>query len=103
VEFKTIGTIGAGAPARAVAAHAARAGYPVLVSNSRGPDTLGDVVAAIGPGATAATFEEAVTADLVLLGHPRVEAVERVIGSSFPEQLHLASCCRDLVIGVACV
>jgi predicted dinucleotide-binding enzyme len=70
VEFRTIGTIGAGAPARAVAAHAARAGYPVLVSNSRGPGTLGDVVAAIGPSATAATFEEAVTADLVLLAVP---------------------------------
>ncbi|WP_020123014.1 NAD(P)-binding domain-containing protein [Streptomyces canus] len=56
MEFKTIGTIGAGAPAQAVAAHAARAGHPVLVSNSRGPSTLGDA-AAIGPGASAATFE----------------------------------------------
>ncbi|MFJ8545913.1 NAD(P)-binding domain-containing protein [Streptomyces sp. NPDC093586] len=81
MEFKTIGTIGAGAPARAVAAHAARAGHPVLVSNSRGPSTLGDAVAAIGPGASATTFEEAV-ADLVLLTVPfgAVPAVGRRLG-----------------------
>ncbi|GEK01940.1 hypothetical protein TNCT1_42160 [Streptomyces sp. 1-11] len=82
MEFKTIGTIGAGAPAQAVAAHAARAGHPVLVSNSRGPSTLGDAVAAIGPGASAATFEEAAAADLVLLAVPfgAVPAVGRRLG-----------------------
>ena len=81
-KFKTIGTIGAGAPAQAVAAHAARAGHPVLVSNSRGPSTLGDAVAAIGPGASAATFEEAAAADLVLLAVPfgAVPAVGRRLG-----------------------
>ncbi|WP_279579286.1 NAD(P)-binding domain-containing protein [Fodinicola feengrottensis] len=40
------------------------------MSNSRGPETLGDLVAAIGPGVTAATFEEAVAADLILLAVP---------------------------------
>ncbi|WP_344313719.1 NADPH-dependent F420 reductase [Fodinicola feengrottensis] len=66
----TIGTLGAGAVAQAVARHAARAGHPVRMSNSRGPETLGDLVAAIGPGVTAATFEEAVAADLILLAVP---------------------------------
>lgn len=70
MEFTTIGTIGAGAPARAVAAHAAKAGYPVLLSNSRGPQTLEAAVTAVGPGATAATFEQAAAADLVLLAVP---------------------------------
>ncbi|WP_328603399.1 NAD(P)-binding domain-containing protein [Amycolatopsis sp. NBC_00345] len=70
MEFKTLGTIGAGPAAQAVATHAARAGHPVLVSNSRGPDTLGDVVATIGPGASAASFDDAVAADLVLLAVP---------------------------------
>ncbi|KUM99407.1 NADP oxidoreductase [Streptomyces yokosukanensis] len=70
MQFKSIGTIGAGAPVQAVAAHAVRAGHPVLLSNSRGPDTLRDTVAAIGPGASAVEFEEAVTADLVLLAVP---------------------------------
>ncbi|MFJ8768736.1 NAD(P)-binding domain-containing protein [Streptomyces clavifer] len=67
--FQTIGTLGAGAPARTVAAHAARAGHPASVSNSHGP-TLGDAVAVIGPGASAATFEEAEAANLILLAAP---------------------------------
>jgi len=70
VKFTTIGTIGAGPAAQAVAAHAAKAGHRVLVSNSRGPDTLGDVVNTIGPGASAASFDDAVAADVVLLAVP---------------------------------
>lgn len=70
MEFRTIGTIGAGASAQAVAAHAVRAGHQVRLSNSRGPQTLGAVVESLGPGAVAATFEEAVEADLVLLAIP---------------------------------
>lgn len=79
MEFRTIGTIGAGAAARAVSAHLARAGHPVLISNSRGPDTLGDVVDEIGAGASAATFDQATAADLVLLAVPfvAVEAIGR--------------------------
>jgi hypothetical protein len=42
----------------------------VFMSNSRGPGTLGDIVAAVGPGVSAATFEEAVAADLILLAVP---------------------------------
>ncbi|GAA0932648.1 NAD(P)-binding domain-containing protein [Pseudonocardia zijingensis] len=82
MEFTTIGTIGAGPAARAVAAHAARAGHPVLLSNSRGPDTLADAAAADGPGAAAATFDEAVAADLILLAVPfvAVPAVGRRLG-----------------------
>ncbi|MFD7288712.1 NADPH-dependent F420 reductase [Streptomyces sp. NPDC059863] len=70
MRFKSIGAIGAGPPVQAVAAHAVRAGHPVLLSNSRGPDTLRDTAAALGPGASAVEFEEAVAADLVLLAVP---------------------------------
>ena len=82
MEFKTIGTIGAGAPIQAVAAHAVQAGHQVLISNGRGPDTLHDTVAAIGPGASAVEFDEAVAADLVLLAVPfgAVPAVGRRLG-----------------------
>ncbi|WP_028937716.1 NADPH-dependent F420 reductase [Pseudonocardia spinosispora] len=62
-----IGTIGAGTIARAVARHAARHGHEVVLSNSRGPETLGDVVAEIGPPATAGTRLEAARAEVVLL------------------------------------
>jgi predicted dinucleotide-binding enzyme len=86
MQFKTVGTIGAGPVAVAVASHAVRAGHLVRVSNSRGPDTLGDVVAAIGPGVSAVSFDEAVAADVVLLAVPFVRCP-----SSHPQSglLHL--------------
>ncbi|WP_331760195.1 NAD(P)-binding domain-containing protein (plasmid) [Streptomyces sp. NBC_01471] len=70
--FQTIGTIGAGPVARAVARHAAEAGHPVRVSNNHGPDTLDDVIRTIGPGASAVSFDDAVATDIVLLAAPFV-------------------------------
>lgn len=61
------GTIGAGTVARAIAGHLVAAGHKVALSNSRGPDTLLDVVARLGPLASAATVEEAAAADVVFL------------------------------------
>jgi len=46
------GTIGAGTVAQAIAGHLVAAGHRVVLSNSRGPATLGDVVARLGPLAT---------------------------------------------------
>ena len=62
-----IGIIGAGGIAQAVARQALGAGYEVILSNSRGPDTLKTVVHALGSGATAGTVREAAQADLVVL------------------------------------
>jgi len=42
------GTIGAGAIGQALARHVVKAGYPVTLSNSRGPQTLTEVVAGMG-------------------------------------------------------
>ncbi len=61
------GTIGAGNVAQAVARHLLAAGHKVVLSNSRGPDTLGEVVAALGEGASSATREEAAASEIVLL------------------------------------
>jgi polyisoprenoid-binding protein YceI/predicted dinucleotide-binding enzyme len=61
------GMIGAGTLSRAVAGHAIRAGHDVVFSNSRGPDTLGDLVDALGPHAAAGTMTEAGAADFVVL------------------------------------
>ncbi|MCO1660309.1 NAD(P)-binding domain-containing protein [Pseudonocardia sp. S2-4] len=66
----TWGTIGAGEVAQAVARHAVRAGHEVVLSNSRGPESLESIVAAIGPGASAGTVAQAAEADLVLLAVP---------------------------------
>ena len=63
-----IGTIGAGALAQAFAKRALKAGHKVKLSNDRGPDSLREIVNRLGPGAMAATKEEVVTCEMVLLG-----------------------------------
>src|SRR6266436_2260347 len=65
-----IGTIGAGDLAQAVAKRAIKAGYEVKLSNSRGPESLREMVGKLGPGATAATREEAVACEMVILAVP---------------------------------
>ena len=66
----TIGFIGSGNIGSTVARLAVAAGYDVIMSNSRGPDTLTDLVADLGPHATAGTAAEAASADLVVLTIP---------------------------------
>jgi predicted dinucleotide-binding enzyme len=65
-----IGIIGAGAFAQAFAKQALKAGHKVKISNSRGTDSLRDIVAQLGPGATAASKEEAAACAMVLLAVP---------------------------------
>src|SRR6478735_12477247 len=72
----TIGIIGAGTVAQAVARHAIRAGHRVVLSNSRGPDTLVELAAELGSQARAATVGDAAGADLVLLAIPFVKVPE---------------------------
>src|SRR5918999_1550540 len=62
-----IGIIGAGGIAKAIAKQALGAGYEVIVSNSRGPETLESVVQALGAGATAGSVRAAAQADVVVL------------------------------------
>jgi predicted dinucleotide-binding enzyme len=62
-----IGVIGAGGIGQAFAGHAAKAGYEVILSNRRGPETLLDAAGAMGPNARAGTREEAAAADIVFL------------------------------------
>ena len=72
-----IGTLGAGEVAQAFAIHLLKAGHAVLLSNSRGPSSLTEVVSRLGKGAKAATMDEAAKASIVVLAvpWPRVEAV----------------------------
>ena len=58
----TIGIIGAGHIGSQVARKAVQLGYDVVISNSRGPETLQDLVAELGTGARAATAAEAAAA-----------------------------------------
>jgi predicted dinucleotide-binding enzyme len=71
MRIKTIGLIGAGHIGSQLARLAVANGYDVVLSNSRGPDTLADLVAELGPRARAATPEEAARAgDLVVVTVP---------------------------------
>lgn len=70
-EIKTIGLIGSGHIGGTVARLAVAAGYDVVLSNSRGPETLADLVRELGPRARAATAAEAAAAgDLVVVTVP---------------------------------
>jgi len=68
---KTIGLIGAGHIGSQLARLAVQHGYEVVVSNSRGPDTLNDLVRELGPRARGGTTEEAAAAgDIVVVTIP---------------------------------
>ncbi|BAU96407.1 coenzyme F420-dependent NADP oxidoreductase [Corynebacterium suranareeae] len=67
----TIGLIGAGLIGSTLARLAVAAGYDVVLSNCRGPDTLTDLVDELGDRARAGTPEEAATAgDIVIVTMP---------------------------------
>ena len=70
-QVETIGLIGAGKIGSQVARLAVANGYDVVLSNSRGPQTLSALVAELGPKARAATPEEAAKAgDVVVVTVP---------------------------------
>ncbi|MBT2521246.1 NADPH-dependent F420 reductase [Arthrobacter sp. ISL-28] len=58
----TIGIIGAGHIGSQIARKALELGYEVVISNSRGPETLAGLVAELGPRARSATPAEAAAA-----------------------------------------
>ncbi len=67
----TLGLIGSGHIGGTLARLAVDAGHDVVLSNSRGPETLADLVAELGPRARAATPAEAAAAgDLVVVTVP---------------------------------
>ncbi|MBA2602984.1 MAG: NAD(P)-binding domain-containing protein [Acidobacteria bacterium] len=69
--MQTIGIIGAGHIGGQIARLAVANGYRVVISNSRGPETLSSLVAELGPAARAATPAEAARAgDIVLVSVP---------------------------------
>jgi predicted dinucleotide-binding enzyme len=63
----SVGTIGAGTLAQAIAGHVVAAGHHVIFSNSRGPESLAALVSRLGPNASAGTVAEAARADVVIL------------------------------------
>ena len=67
----TVGFIGSGSIGSTIARLAVEAGYDVVLSNSRGPETLADLVAELGPKARAGTAAQAAAeGDLVVVSVP---------------------------------
>lgn len=65
--MSSIGIIGAGNIGRAIATALANKGISATLANSRAPESLAEVVAAIGPTITAGTREEAAAKDIVFV------------------------------------
>jgi predicted dinucleotide-binding enzyme len=67
----TVGFIGSRQIGSTIARLAIEAGHQVVLSNSRGPETLADTAAKLGPRASAATSGEAAAAgDIVVVTVP---------------------------------
>jgi len=75
-----IGFLGAGNVTRTFGRHLINAGHTIVVSNSRGLETLADFVADLGPGAVAGTKEQAAECDVVILAVHWVNVREALKG-----------------------
>ncbi|GHD44608.1 NADP oxidoreductase [Mycetocola manganoxydans] len=73
----TLGLIGAGNIGSQLARAAVAHGYDVVVSNSRGPESLTELILELGEKATAGTTADAAHADLVAVAIP-LKAVDSI-------------------------
>lgn len=86
---QTIGIIGSGLVGKAVARLAIAAGYNVVISNSRGPETLSELVKGLGPRARAGSVEDAIAeSDIVTISIP-IAAFEYLPGDKFSGKIVL--------------
>src|SRR3954454_6331693 len=84
---RSVGIIGAGRIGQAMARTALRAGRPVVISNSRGPETLASVVETLGDGVSAGTVEQASASAIVVLAVPWGNVRDAVQGLEWNEQV----------------
>jgi predicted dinucleotide-binding enzyme len=66
---------------------ARRAGRPVVIANSRGPETLTSVVAALGDGVSAGTVGDAAAARIVVVAVPWASVAEALEGLQWNDQI----------------
>jgi predicted dinucleotide-binding enzyme len=75
-----VGFIGAGIVTGTFGRHLIAAGHTVVVSNSRGPETLAKFVADLGPNAIAGTKQQAAECDVVILATHWVSVADALKG-----------------------
>lgn len=74
----TIGIIGSGALGSNLARAFAKKGISAIIANSRGPESLTDLIKEVGPSIKAGTVAQAATADIVIVA-VRFEALETAL------------------------
>jgi 8-hydroxy-5-deazaflavin:NADPH oxidoreductase len=82
-----IGIIGAGRLGQAMARTALRADRQVVLSNSRGPQSLAALVSTLGDGASAGTVDEAAGAAIVVIAVPWPRVPEAVQGRHWDSRI----------------
>jgi 8-hydroxy-5-deazaflavin:NADPH oxidoreductase len=75
-----IGFIGAGNVTRVMGRHLLNAGHTIAICNSRGSETLGELIKELGPGASAETKDQVVQSDVVIIAVRWVQAKEALQG-----------------------
>jgi predicted dinucleotide-binding enzyme len=75
----TVGIVGAGTLGSNAARLLAKSGISVTIANSRGPQSLSQLVDELGPSAKAGSIDEAAAADIVLVAVRWVD-LEKVLG-----------------------
>src|ERR1700760_3590454 len=88
----TVGFVGSGQIGGALARLAVEAGHQVVLSNSRGPETLADTVAELGPRASAATSVEAAAGGDIVGGTVPVKAFPNVPGAPLAGKTVIDTC-----------
>jgi 8-hydroxy-5-deazaflavin:NADPH oxidoreductase len=86
-DINSVGIIGAGRIAQAMAQTALRAGRQVVIANSRGPESLTSAVKALGDGVSAGTVREAAAADIVVLAVPWAQVSRAVAGLEWDRRI----------------
>lgn len=86
-ERTPVGILGAGRLGQAMARTARRAGRPVVIANSRGPETLTSVVAALGDDVSAATVADAAAARIVVVAVPWASVPDALEGLQWDDQI----------------
>jgi 8-hydroxy-5-deazaflavin:NADPH oxidoreductase len=84
---RPVGIIGAGRLGQAMARTARRAGRPVVIANSRGPESLASVVSALGDGVSAGTVADAAASGIVVIAVPWASVPKALEGLAWNGQI----------------
>src|ERR1700683_1084995 len=93
-----VGFIGAGSVTGTFGRHLITAGHAIVVSNSRGPATLADFVADLGPGAIAGTKQQAAECDIVILATRWVSVADALKGIDWKGRILIDATTAHMVV-----